>query len=544
MGMNTWVSLAFWLEPSPLTDIWRSFRLIANHDDLLTITSCILGTAALLAIFSRRQRRHVRTALVMYSLAFFLMALSALPATFGWLSATKTLHAVGLLLVGFAVVKLSSIIIFDVVLSLTPFSPPQVLRDLIVLGGYIAAGVWLLSRFGVTLSSLVATSAVVTGVIVFSLQNSLSNILGGLLLQIDESLLVGDWVKIDQIAGKVKEITWRHVAIETRNWDTVIIPNSVLIKSQVLIQGQRSGQPLQERRWVYFNVDFRIPPTEIIHLVTDALLTEPVEGSAVDPPPNVVLMDFKESYCSYAARYWLTDLAKDDPTDSLVRSRIYFALQRAGVPLSVPALTAFVEQVDQERAKLHHERDVSQRLSALNLAQVELFREMNDDERRKLAERLVYAPFMKGELVTRQGAEAHWLYILTKGSAEVIVSTEAGVRKTVTILHAGDFFGETSLLTGEPRSASLKALEDSECYRLDRQDFNDILHGRPEIAHYLSQLLARRKVEIEAVRHDLDAEARAALMKGQQESIFAKIHKLFGLALEPPKGNHQHQSEL
>ena len=170
--------------------------------------------------------------------------------------------------------------------------------------------------------------------------------------------------------------------------------------------------------------------------------------------------------------------------------------------------------------KLHHEREIAQRLGALNLAQVELFREMNDDERRKLAERLRFAPFMKGELMTRQGAEAHWLYILTKGSAEVIVSTDAGVHKTVAILHAGDFFGEMSLLTGEPRSASLKALEESECYRLDRQAFDDILHGRPEIAHYLSALLARRKVEIEAVRHDLDAAARAAMMKGQQQKHF------------------------
>jgi CRP-like cAMP-binding protein len=356
-----------------------------------------------------------------------------------------------------------------------------------------------------------------------------------LVLQIDESFSVGDWVKIEQTAGKVKEITWRHVAIETRNWDTVIIPNSVLIKSQVLIQGQRSGQPIQERRWVYFNVDFRVPPTEVITVVTDALLTEPVEGSAIEPPPNVVLMDFKESYFSYAARYWLTDLAKDDPTDSLVRCRIYFALQRASIPLSVPALTAFVEERDQERAKLHHEREIAQRLGALNLAQVELFREMNDEERRKLAERLSFAPFMKGELMTRQGAEAHWLYILTKGSAEVIVSTDAGVHKTVATLHAGDFFGEMSLLTGEPRSASLKALEESECYRLDRQAFADILHGRPEIAHYLSALLARRKVEIEAVRHDLDAAGRAAMMQGQQESIFAKIHKLFGLSPAPQK---------
>jgi CRP-like cAMP-binding protein len=117
----------------------------------------------------------------------------------------------------------------------------------------------------------------------------------------------------------------------------------------------------------------------------------------------------------------------------------------------------------------------------------------------------------------------------------VIVSNEVGVHKSLAILHAGDFFGEMSLLTGEPRSASLKALEDSECYRLDRKAFDDILHGRPEIAHYLSELLARRKVEIEAVHHDLDAAARAALMQRQQRSMFDKIHKLFGLTPTTPK---------
>jgi small-conductance mechanosensitive channel/CRP-like cAMP-binding protein len=533
--MNIWAVAAFWFKPNLWTDIGRSFLFAARRDDLLTVSIAIVVTALLVLILAHRQRRHVRAALIMYALAIFLMLLSAVPAALGWLPISQTLQAGGLLLIGFAVVKLASLIIFDIVLGVTPLSPPQVLRDVLVAAGYVGVGVWLLSRNGVTLSSLVATSAVVTGVIVFSLQDSLSNILGGLVLQIDESISVGDWVKIEQTVGKVKEITWRHVAIETRNWDTVIIPNSVLIKSQVLIQGERAGQPLQERRWIYFNVDFRVPPTEVIHVVTEALVNEPVAGSALDPAPNCILMEFKESYCVYAARYWLTDLAADDPTDSLVRCRVYFALQRAGIPLSVPALTAFVESRDQEREKLHHEREIAQRLTALDLAKVELFREMNEEERRKLAERLRFAPFMKGELMTRQGAEAHWLYILTKGSAEVFVSTDSGVRKTVQTLNAGDFFGEMSLLTGEPRSASLKALEESECYRLDRQAFADILHDRPEIAHYLSELLARRKVEIEAIRHDLDDAARAAMIKGQQQSIFDKIHKLFGLTPTAPK---------
>ena len=335
--MNTWGVPALWLGTKTLSEIARSFQLIAKQDDLLWTAVIFLGTAAVMAVLVRRQRTHIHAALLMFVLALVLLLTSAVPAALGLVLIAKSLHNAGLLMLGLALVKLGSVIIFDAVLRFTPFSPPQVLRDLMVAAGYLGVGFWLLSRNEVTLSSIVATSAVMSGVIVFSLQDSLSNILGGLVLQIDECFAVGDWVKIDQTAGRVKEITWRHVAIETRNWDTAIIPNSMLIKSQVLVMGQRSGQPLQQRRWVYFNVDFRVPPTEVMRVVTDALLAAPVEGSAVEPPPNCVLMDFKESYCLYAVRYWLADLAKDDPTDSLVRCRIYFALQQAGIPLSVPA---------------------------------------------------------------------------------------------------------------------------------------------------------------------------------------------------------------
>jgi CRP-like cAMP-binding protein len=136
---------------------------------------------------------------------------------------------------------------------------------------------------------------------------------------------------------------------------------------------------------------------------------------------------------------------------------------------------------------------------------------------------------VKGEVMTRQGAEAHWLYILTKGSAEVTLSLASGENKRVSLLQAGDFFGEMSLLTGEPRSATVKALEDSECYRLDRQAFEDILRARPEITQHLSEVLARRQVELEAVRHDLDAAAQAKMIQHQQRSIFDSIYKLFKL---------------
>jgi len=531
--MLSWALPALWLENGALAEIWRSWQATAQQDEVLRVSLIFLLSAAVVALLARSQWLRVRASLLMFAGASVLLFVSAIATGLGGMSAGKTLHAVGLLLGGFAMVKLASILVFDVVLCNVHLSPHQILRDILVAFGYLGVGLLLLSRSGVTLSGLIATSAVMTGVIVFSLQDSLSSLLGGLVLEAEKSVNVGDWVKIDQTVGRVVEINWRHTAVETRNWETVIIPNSILMKSQLTVLGRRSGQPIQLRRWVWFNVDFRIPPTEVIRVVTEALHAEPVEGAASEPKPNCVLMDFKESYCQYAARYWLADLPADDPTDSRVRGRIYFALQRAGIPLSVPAFTAFVEEQSQERKQLHHEREIQQRLGALNLAHVELFEKLNEEERRKVLERLRHAAFAKGEVMTRQGAEAHWLYILTKGSAEVTLSLASGENKRVSLLHAGDFFGEMSLLTGEPRSATVKALEDSECYRLDRLAFEDILRARPEITQHLSEVLARRQVELEAVRHDLDAAAQAKMIKNQQRSIFDSIYKLFRLHHEP-----------
>ena len=181
----------------------------------------------------------------------------------------------------------------------------------------IRNGLLLLSSVGkVDVTGIVATSAVITAVIGLSFQDTLGNMMGGMALQVERAIRVGDWIRIDGQEGLVKEIRWRHTSIETRSWDTIVIPNSVLMKSQVTVLGQRTGEPRRHRQWVYFNVDFRYSPTQVIDVVETALRAEPIANIAHEPPPSCVLMDFKESYGSYAMRYWLTDLAVDDPTNT------------------------------------------------------------------------------------------------------------------------------------------------------------------------------------------------------------------------------------
>jgi small-conductance mechanosensitive channel/CRP-like cAMP-binding protein len=507
--------------------LWEDIKAVASEENVVPVTVGFLLVAALLIRYVPGERRRIRAAAGLFAFSLFLILISTIFGSSGYEAARSGARHAAFLIGGIAIIHVISIFVFDVLLGLMRIHTPRIMRDLVVAFGYVGIGFALLSRSGVSLSSIVTTSAVLTAVIAFSLQDTLGNIMGGLALQMEKTIEVGDWVKIDQAVGRVKEIRWRHTAIETRSWDTVIIPNSVMIRNHVLIYGRRTGQPIQHMQWVYFNVDFRIQPTDVIWAVNEALQAEPIPRVAAEPKPHCILYDFKDSYCHYAARYWLTDLAVDSPTDSIIRTRIYFALKRANIPLSIPAHSIFVTQESEERKELKHEKEIAHRLAAVS--NVELFQSLNEHEQRLLAERLQPAPFTKGEAMMRQGTEAHRLYIITSGSARVHISTEDGASKDIATLKAGDFFGEMGLLTGEMRTATVTALEDSECYRLDKDSFYDIMQNRPEIAEYISHVLARRRMEYEAARDGLDAEARNKKMGRAQLAIFARISEFFGL---------------
>jgi CRP-like cAMP-binding protein len=85
------------------------------------------------------------------------------------------------------------------------------------------------------------------------------------------------------------------------------------------------------------------------------------------------------------------------------------------------------------------------------------------------------------------------------------------------------------MMTGEPRTATVIALSDIECYRLDQEAFHDILKSRPEIAENISEILARRRVELEAAREGLDEEAKLMRKRRHQGDLLRRIKGFFRL---------------
>lgn len=485
--------------------------------------------AFLLFNFAPGERRRIRTAMFLFSLSFTGLLVASSIVYFGTGIESFSYRALrwgALFLASIAVINLAGVFFFGIFLKALRILVPLILRDLILAVAYIIAAITLMSRNGVDLAGIVATSAVITAVIAFSLQDTLGNILGGLALQMENTINVGDWIRIDQQEGRVQEIRWRHTAIETRNWDTIIIPNSTLMKGQFILLGRREGMPLQHRMWVYFHVDFRYAPTAVIQTIETALTAEPIPNVASMPPPHCLFIDFKDSYGTYAARYWLTDMALTDPTDSVVRSRIYTALRRAEIPLSMPAQAVFITEDDESRRTRKQNEEIERRVQALR--RVEMFNQLQDEECQKLALRMKYAPFVRGEVMTRKGTQAHWLYLILEGEAQVEVTVE-GKSETVAILRAGDYFGEMALMTGQPRRANVFAKTDVTCYRLGKEAFESILRNRPEIAESISRTLARRSIELESIQEELKEGSLTNRMETKQSEFLHLIRDFFGL---------------
>lgn len=499
----------------------------------------VVVTAALVNRFNVSHLPRIRRTVILFFLYIAALGVELGLGALGVPVWAGRLRLAAELLRALTLVSVGATLLFSVVLSTAGIAIPMIASDLLIGVGYFAAALGVLSGHGLDPSGALATGAVVSAVLAISLQSTLGNILGGVALQLDGSVHEGDWIQLaDGRQGRVRAIRWRHTVVETRDWSTVIVPNALLLANNIILLGKRGGKDVPQRMAINFNVDFRYAPTKVVEVVETALHASPIEGVAVDPKPNCVCLDFgregRESVAMYMVRYWLTDLSADERTNSRVRARLFTALRRAGIPLAVPAQVRWVEVQDEARIAKKTQKSIEERLAAIHA--VSLFRALTEAELETLATGMSHVVYTAGEVITRQGAVAHYLYVLSRGRAEIRTTIDPdgpGPRPpeslVVAKLEAPEVFGEMGLMTGEKRLADVVALTDVECYRLGKETFEQVLLARPEIATELSAKLAARRVELIGARDDLDAASKTAREASERERILGSIRTFFGL---------------
>ncbi len=124
---------------------------------------------------------------------------------------------------------------------------------------------------------------------------------------------------------------------------------------------------------------------------------------------------------------------------------------------------------------------------------VDLFSALDDSLLEVISKLLIEKNFRKGEIILVEEDDSNQsLFIIAKGEVKVVLTAEDGREAILATLKEGDFFGEMALLDGEPRSATVRAVEESRLLMIRREDFLENVRKQPELALTLLGEMSRR----------------------------------------------------
>lgn len=373
-------------------------------------------------------------------------------------------------------------------------SVPSLFRVLTRAVVYTALALFVLGYvFHQDLSTLLVGSTAVSVILGFALQETLGNFFAGLALGVSKPYNLGDFVQVTNLTGQVEKIDWRSTALRTTTGDYTVLPNSVMAKE--IIQNFSAPTRLHARL-IDVGAHYRHPPNEVRRILLEAAYS--VSDVLEDPIPDVWLMDFAASSVNYRLRFWMKEYGRRWEIDSRVREAIWYHFNRAGIEIPFPMQNV-----------IHHRparpTDTEAEVRTL-LDRVDFLKTLQPSEIQILVDRARLLLYAQGECVCEQGEPGEQFYIIKSGRLRVSARNPQGEVFLSKEMLPGNFFGEMALLTGEPRSATVEAIVDSELLSVDKQALRELLRTNPDVDRLISEALARRQLTTIRAREELESE--------------------------------------
>ncbi|MBK9965263.1 MAG: mechanosensitive ion channel family protein [Holophagales bacterium] len=432
---------------------------------------------------------------------------------------TKAALAAVIVLGAYVLLQIGDHLVWERILEPRHIPVPRLLFD--ILNGLVLAGValgLLKVLYSFNLTGLLVTSTVLSAILGLSLQDVLSSLMAGIALQIESPLAPREWVRVGDKEGEVVQMNWRTITLRSRDGHNVVLPNSRVAREDI-VNFSRPGPSVMLHATV--GVAYAHPPAEVKAVVEAALST--ARGVASSPPPEVLVSRFADSAVEYDLRFWTRDLAGVAGVHDAALSRTWYALRRAGLAIPFPQREVSLRQVPETRDDQLLEKRRAESTEALR--NVETFRPLTDEQVSDLARHARLERYTAGEALVRQGDAGRSLFVVRTGEVRVERADDGSTRELARI-GPGGFFGEMSLLTGEPRSASVVALGEVEVVVVEKDAFSTLLHDDGHLARALSEALSERS------REQSRAAAPATGALGRQamtEGLLDRIHRFFGL---------------
>ena len=224
---------------------------------------------------------------------------------------------------------------------------------------------------------------------------------------------------------------------------------------------------------------------------------------------------------------WTLALANLSRFESAVNSRIWYELERQGLPIPLPTRT--VRWQDAER-DAQRDGEAQLRRAAALLRETLLFRELPDEAIAALAAGAERRRFDDGEVLMREGEHGDSLLVVEQGRVKVSAAAVGAARPIqLAILEPGAFLGEISLLTGEPRSATVTSEGGCEVLVLAKAALAPLLEEDPKLAELLAAAVVARQARTAEKREGRRDRAREALEDRAAGSLLQRIRSFFKL---------------
>jgi small-conductance mechanosensitive channel len=349
---------------------------------------------------------------------------------------------------------------------------------IVVPGYYILAVIW-----GVALNNLFAALGVGSVAIALALQDTLSNLVSGLLLTLDRPFEVGDQITIEGQVGKVLDLNWRSVRVQVNGRDVVTVPNSVLSKTAIYNYTTRDSS---YRDSISVGFAYDVAPGRCIRLLEEIAAQSP--SVLPSPAPVAILEAFEGKWIRYNLYFYVKEFTGSLPSKivrSDILSRVYYASQREGLvmpfdmnwmnpptPPNVESLLKFI----------------TQRIHASNV-----FNTLPDAAIQLIGKSAKIKLYGRNERVILAGKPNQTLYMILSGEVEMLIAQSDLSQLASQLLSSGDLFGEMTLLNNRPSPVTIRTLSDIQVICIPKEAISEVVERYPQFAIEFDHLVDERR---------------------------------------------------
>ncbi|MBX9634196.1 MAG: mechanosensitive ion channel family protein, partial [Magnetospirillum sp.] len=374
----------------------------------------------------------------------------------------------------------------------------------------VAAGGGMATALDGSFSTFLTTSGALTVVVGFALRELILDFFCGIAINLEQPFKMDDWVEVQKdVVAKVVEINWRATRLLTDSHKTIIVPNRMMASANLINYSLPTPVYRENMKLVLGNEH---DPERVANILMAAILSTP---QVLAQKKNRVRIDgFNERGTIWALKFWIGSYADRVPSVHNVYANCIHHLHAAGI--EIPYSRNEMIMSGRSLSALHDAG--RQRDTMTVLRRVPLFNALRDDELKIVAAKLNESTLSSGTTVVRQGDAGQSLFVLVEGLLSVSIDGKA-----VGSIQPGNVFGEMSLLTGEPRKATISAHTDAVVLEIVAEQIGDVMTARPEIVDELARIMARNRQTATAAGKSPAEEKSASSVLAEKIRTFFRV---------------------